>query len=97
MKVKWLWVPVVVAALQYLLLHATKGLSMYTHQARQLGVQDRDVDVLVVEALFSTVTNVDFDAQRLQAPLVRAVQLRDKAREKAVNKRCGATSTDMSG
>ncbi len=41
-------------------------------------------------------TNVDFDAQRLQAPLVRAVQLRDKAREKAVNKRYGATSTDMS-
>ena len=70
-----------VAALQDLLIHATKGLSMYAHRARQLGVQDRDVDVFVLEALFSTVTNVDFDAERLQELLVRAGQLRDKARE----------------
>lgn len=70
-----------VAGLQDLLIHATKGLSLYAHRARQLGVQDRDVDVFVVEALFSTVTNVDFDAERLQGLLARAVQLRDKARE----------------
>ena len=42
-------------------------------------------------------TNVDFDVERLQGLLAWAVQLRDKAREKAVNKRYGATSTDMSG
>ena len=70
-----------VAALQDLLLYATKGLSMYAHRARQLAIQDRDVDVFVLEALFSTVTNVDFDVERLQGLLVRAVQLRDKARE----------------
>ncbi len=70
-----------VAALQDLLLYATKGLSMYAHRARQLDVHDRDVDVFVLEALFSTVTNVDFDAERLQELLVRAAQLRDKARE----------------
>lgn len=73
MKVKWLWVPVVVAALQYLLLHATKGLSMCAQRARQLGVQDWALDVFVLEALFSTVTNVDFDVERLQGLLARAV------------------------
>ena len=70
-----------VAALQDLLLYATKGLSMYAHCAHQLGIQDRDVDVFVLEALFSTVTNVDFDVERLQELLVRAGQLRDKACE----------------
>ena len=70
-----------VAALQDLLIHTTKGLSMYAHRARQLGVQDRDIDVFVLEALFSTVTNVDFDVERLRGLLTRAVQLRDKARE----------------
>ncbi len=70
-----------VAALQDLLVYATKGLAMYAHRARQLGARDRDIDVLVLEALFSTVTNVDFDAERLQGLLVRASQLRDKARE----------------
>ncbi len=70
-----------VAALQDLLIYATKGLSAYAHRARQLGAQDRDIDVFVLEALFSTVTNVDFDVERLRGLLVRAVQLRDNARE----------------
>ncbi len=70
-----------VAALQDLLIHATKGLSMYAHRARELGVQNRDVDVFVLEALFSTVTNVDFDVERLKVLLARAVQLRAKAQE----------------
>ena len=68
------------AALQDLLLHATKGLSMYAHRARQLGVADREVDVFTVEALFSTVTNVNFDPERLQEIIIRAAKLRDKTR-----------------
>ena len=32
----------------------------------QLGATDREVDVFVIEALFTTVTNVDFDPERLQ-------------------------------
>ena len=70
-----------VAALQDLLLYATKGLSMYAHRARELGVQNRDVDVFVLDALFSTVTNVDFDVERLKVLLARAVQLRAKVQE----------------
>ena len=66
------------AALQDLLVHAAKGLSMIAHRARKLGVKDRQVDLFVVEALFSTVTNVNFDPHRLQVELVRAAQLRDK-------------------
>ncbi len=46
---------------------------MCAQRARQLGVQDRDIDVFVLEALFSTVTNVDFDVERLQGLLARAV------------------------
>ncbi len=69
-----------VAALQDLLSYAAQGISMYAHRARQLGAKDHDVDVFVVEALFSTVTNVNFDPTRLQELLVKAGQMRDKAR-----------------
>jgi len=69
-----------VAALQDLLVHATKGLAMYAHRSRQLGVKDHETDVFVLEALFSTVTNVNFDPERLAALIRRAVTLRDKAR-----------------
>jgi hydroxylamine reductase len=68
------------AALQDLLLHAATGASMYAHRAAKLGARDGAVDVAVTEALFTTVTNVNFDPERL-AGLVREVVLqRDRAR-----------------
>jgi len=68
------------AALQDLLIHAVKGISMYARRARQLGAVDRDVNVFTVEALFTTVTNVNFDPQRIEQMLHRAAEIRDKAR-----------------
>ena len=68
------------AALQDLLVHAAKGVAMYAHRGRQLDARDRDVDVFVLEALFSTVTNVNFDPQRLEELLRRAARMRDRAR-----------------
>jgi hydroxylamine reductase len=68
------------AALQDLLVHATKGLAKYAHRARELGVKDREIDVFTLQALFATVTNVDFDPKRLEQLLSRAAVLRDKAR-----------------
>ena len=51
----------VTAKLQDVLLYLTKGISMYAHHARELGAKDREVDVFTIEALFTTVTNVNFD------------------------------------
>jgi len=68
------------AALQDLLVHATKGVSMYAHRARELGAKDREIDVFTIEALFSTVTNVNFDPERLRQLLIRAAAVRDRAR-----------------
>jgi hydroxylamine reductase len=65
------------AALQDLLVEAAKGISMYAFRAAQLGARDREVDVAVIEALFATVTNVDFDPKRLQQHLLQAAQVRD--------------------
>jgi hydroxylamine reductase len=68
------------AALQDLLLYATEGIAQYAHRARRLGAKDRQIDVFVVEALFTTVTNVNFDPQRLGAMLKQAARLRDRAK-----------------
>ncbi len=68
------------AALQDLLVHATKGIAQYAHRSGQLGVRDRPVDVFVIEALFSTVTNVNFDPRRLETLLRKASDVRDKAK-----------------
>ncbi|NLX95000.1 MAG: hydroxylamine reductase, partial [Rhodopirellula sp.] len=70
-----------VAALQDLLVHATKGVAMYAHRAGVLGSHDPQVDRFVLEALFATVTNVDFDPQRLQMHLEEAVRVRGRAKQ----------------
>ena len=68
------------AALQDLLVHAAEGISMYAHRARELGGSDREIDVFTIEALFATVTNVNFDPERLRGLLLKAAEMRDRAR-----------------
>ena len=68
------------AAMQDLLVYALKGLSMYAHRARQLGVKDHEADVFVLEGLFATLTNVNFDAERFRDLVFTASELREKAR-----------------
>jgi hydroxylamine reductase len=72
-----------VAALQDLLVYALKGLSQYAVEARKKGIVDSDVNVFTVKALFSTLTNVDFDADRFVVLINECVALRDKLKEKA--------------
>ncbi len=67
-----------VASLQDLLVEAAKGISMYATRARALGKSDHDTDVCVVEALFTTVTNVNFDPENLQGLLIKAAGARDR-------------------
>ena len=69
------------AALQDLLVYQAKGISMYAHRAARLGARDRDIDVFTIEALFSTVTNVNFNPENLKTIIDRAAATRDKARK----------------
>ena len=71
-----------VAALQDLLIYALKGLSLYANEGRKVGVADAETDEFAMEALFSTLTNVDFDPERFVALINRCAELRDKIREK---------------
>lgn len=68
------------ATLQDLLIHAMKGLSMHAHRARKLGATDREVNVFTIQALFSTLTNVNFDPDDFRALLGKAAKMRDKAK-----------------
>ena len=68
------------AVLQDLLVHAAKGLSMYAHRAAKLGVRNVEIDRSMLECLFATVTNVDFDPARIEKHLLQAAMARDKAR-----------------
>jgi hydroxylamine reductase len=66
-----------VAALQDLLMHVAKGVSLYAVLAREAGLDTAEADLFVVDALFSTVTNVDFDETRLAGLVRDGVRVRD--------------------
>ncbi|MGA7158180.1 MAG: hydroxylamine reductase [Acidobacteriaceae bacterium] len=76
-----------IAALQDVLLYAVKGISVYAHHARLLGVADAklrvcdpEIDAFTIGAVFATLTNVNFDADRLVEMIGEAVAMREAAR-----------------
>ena len=69
------------AALQDLLVSVAQGISQYAHRARALGVVDHDADVYVIEALFTTVTNVNFDPKRIEGVLRKGAVIKDSMRK----------------
>jgi hydroxylamine reductase len=54
-----------VESLQETLLYGLKGMASYAHHARRLGKTDENVSAFMEEALFATVTNVNFDIDSL--------------------------------
>ena len=71
-----------VASLQDLLIHTLIDLSRYAHEGRKVGVVDHKTDIFALEALFSTLTNVDFDPARFVALINQSVAMNDALKEK---------------
>jgi hydroxylamine reductase len=73
-----------VAALQDLLMYDLKGLSLYAVEGRRVGVTDKKVDKLICKAIFTTLTNVNFDERVFESLIRECVELREslKARVK---------------
>ncbi len=68
------------AAMQDLLVYVSKGIAMWAERAGRLGIRDHEADVFVIEALFTTVTNVNFDAETVASMVSRGVGIRDRVR-----------------
>jgi len=66
-----------VAVLQDLLVYEIKELSRIAVEGRKVGLVDDAVNQFTSEALFSTLTNVDFDPERFVEMLARCVQVHE--------------------
>ncbi len=71
-----------VAALQDLLVHALKGLSIYAVEGRKVGVSDVEANRFTCEAMFATLTNVNFDPERIRALIEEAFRRREELKER---------------
>ena len=70
-----------VAGLQDIIVHQLKGIGHLAHKARLLGRVDDETNKFAIEALFTTVTNVDFDPDRLEQWVRGAATVRDKIKK----------------
>ncbi len=71
-----------VAALQDILIYALKGLSQLAVKGRELGIDDPTVNEFTCKAIFSTLTNVNFDPDRFVKLIHQCATLRDDLRKK---------------
>jgi len=67
-----------VAALQDLLVYALRGLSLYAVEGQRVGVTSDEINRFTCKALFSTLTNVDFDPDRFSALIQETVAFREQ-------------------
>jgi hydroxylamine reductase len=72
----------ITAGLQDLLVYALRGLALYALEGGKKGVKDYDVEGFVFEALFATLTNVNFDDERLVKLIKKTAALRDQLKAK---------------
>jgi hydroxylamine reductase len=80
------------AAMQDLLVYVAKGVAMWARRAGGLGVRSRGADVFVVRALFTTVTNVNFDSEKVLALVKEGIAVRDSVRKSYLDV-CAAQGT----
>ncbi len=71
-----------VAALQDLLMYAVKGMAEVAVEGRKVGVSDPTINRFTCEAVFATLTNVDFDPDRFVDFIHRTVELRESLKKK---------------
>jgi hydroxylamine reductase len=66
-----------VAALQDLLTYAIRGLCQFTISGRSVEINDSDINRFTLQAIFSTLTNVNFDPTRLEDIIRETVEKRE--------------------
>jgi hydroxylamine reductase len=71
-----------VATLQDLLVYALRGLSQVAIEAEKVGVKDEQTSVFTCEALFATLTNVNFDPDSIIGYIRKTVELREQLKKK---------------
>lgn len=71
------------ANLQDLLVFVLKGIAVADRELRSQGKDDADTGLFVAKAMFATITNANFDDQRIIELIKEALQRREKLKEQA--------------
>jgi len=74
-----------VANLQDLLIYSLKGISLYSIEARKLDVENERTNKFVMDALFNTITNANFDEEFFIDRIREAFEVREEIKNELSN------------
>ncbi|MBU3182091.1 hydroxylamine reductase [Clostridium psychrophilum] len=74
-----------VANMQDLLIYVLKGISIYSTRARRFKVENEEINRFVVNGLFMTITNSNFNKSRFVETIVKGLELRDDIKNELLN------------
>lgn len=74
-----------VANLQDLLMYLCKGISHYTVRLREKGIEIPEINKFVVDSLFMTITNANFNKSRFISRVLMAYEMRNAAKERLIS------------
>ncbi|MDL5166414.1 hydroxylamine reductase [Proteus faecis] len=80
--------------LQDLLVAVLEGLSAWALAARSVGIIDHDVDSFAPRAFFSTLTNVNFDSERIVGYAKEAIYFRESLKSRTLAKNAAIQVTN---
>ena len=70
------------ANLQDLLIYTLRGMAVYAEKAKELGISDKQDGLFMAQALFTTITNANFDNDRIIDLIKEALNRRETLKEK---------------
>ena len=74
------------AKLQDLIIYTAKGVAIYALKANELGINTEKYDVYIMENLFMTITNTNFDDEVILAKVKEGLALKEELKKELANK-----------
>ncbi len=82
------------AKAQDLLIYITKGISIFSVKARENGIVNKEVDNFIMESLFATITNANFDKNVFIERIRKGLSLREEVKQQLL--KAGVKLSDKS-
>ncbi len=86
-----------VAKIQDLLIFVTKGLATVANEGRKIGIVDKKVNRMIIDNLFITITNANFDFKAIEKRVKDTLVAREELKERVQAKGGNPVGSDFKG
>ena len=85
------------ANLQDLLVYVLKGICIYASKAKSYGISEKETGLFVARALFATITNTNFDENRIKTLIRKGLRIREELKSRFADAYKEKNGEDFSG